>query len=233
MDTASSRHSSGATPPWLLPAVVVGMLAGALLGGFSPEAGSAVSVLGDLFLNALLMIVAPLVMLSMITGVTGMGDIRKLGSLGRHAILYYLFTTGLAVLWGILLVNVVRPGAGISHGESVPGAEYSLTGPRVTFSDGLQRMSYDNRYVVTLTDQGLTAPIEEVGSGWIQVGPWTDAEAILQSRKRPARASRSGFPSPRRSRASPKRCARPWSRSCAGCFLVTCSRRWPTTRFCH
>ena len=204
MDTASSRHSSGATPPWLLPAVVVGMLAGALLGGFSPEAGSAVSVLGDLFLNALLMIVAPLVMLSMITGVTGMGDIRKLGSLGRHTILYYLFTTGLAVLWGILLVNVVRPGAGISHGESVPGAEYSLTGPRVTFSDGLQRMSYDNRYVVTLTDQGLTAPIEEVGSGWIQVGQWTDAEGNPAEPEASGKGIEIGLPIAEKIKGKPK-----------------------------
>lgn len=176
MDTTKPPGSSGATPPWLLPSIIACMFAGALLGGLWPEAGLAIAIIGELFLNALLMIVAPLVMLSMITGVTGMGDIRKLGSLGRHTILYYLATTGLAVLLGIVLVNVVRPGVGISHGESLPAAGYSIHESRVTLTRNLQRTSYDSRYVIRLADQGLTAPVEELGADWVLVGAWVDAE---------------------------------------------------------
>ena len=68
--------------------------------------------IGDLFLKLLQMLVVPLIVSSLITGITGMGDLRTLGSLGGRAIGFYLTTSFLAIVTGVIVVNVIRPGDG-------------------------------------------------------------------------------------------------------------------------
>jgi len=68
--------------------------------------------IGDLFLRLLQMLVVPLIVSSLITGVTGMGDLRTLGSIGGRAIAFYLTTSFLAIVTGIAVVNIIRPGEG-------------------------------------------------------------------------------------------------------------------------
>ena len=68
--------------------------------------------IGDLFLRLLQMLVVPLIVSSLITGVTGMGDLRTLGSIGGRAIGFYLTTSFLAIITGIAVVNIIRPGEG-------------------------------------------------------------------------------------------------------------------------
>ena len=65
---------------------------------------------GDLFLQALKLLVIPLVVTSMITGITGLGDIRRLSKVGGWTIFYYLMTGAVAVLLGIALVQIIEPG---------------------------------------------------------------------------------------------------------------------------
>ncbi|GJL54317.1 MAG: ethanolamine utilization protein EutD [Nitrospirales bacterium] len=66
--------------------------------------------LGELFLRALFVMVVPLVMSSMIVGVSSLGDVRKLGQLGGRTILFFMTTTAIAVAIGLLLVLVIHPG---------------------------------------------------------------------------------------------------------------------------
>lgn len=94
----------------LLYAILLGILIGALLGGALPSTGLAIAFLGDLFLKALLVLVVPLVMASMIVGVAKLGDIRRLGGLGGRTLLYFVATTALAVIIGLVLVSIVEPG---------------------------------------------------------------------------------------------------------------------------
>ena len=68
---------------------------------------------GQIFLRMLTMMVVPLVMASVMSGIVGLGDIRKLGRPGGLAISYYLTTTILAVILGLIMVNVIRPGGAI------------------------------------------------------------------------------------------------------------------------
>ena len=70
---------------------------------------------GEIFLRALQMVVVPLVMASVMSGILGLGDVRKLGKPGFHAILYYMCTTVLAVVTGLIVVNLVDPGRGIDR----------------------------------------------------------------------------------------------------------------------
>jgi Na+/H+-dicarboxylate symporter len=77
---------------------------------------------GDLFLRLLQMLVVPLIVSSLVTGVTAMGDLRTLGSIGARAITFYLTTSMIAIVTGMAVVNLLRPGAGASlallEGES-------------------------------------------------------------------------------------------------------------------
>ncbi|MGH7254671.1 MAG: dicarboxylate/amino acid:cation symporter, partial [Nitrospirales bacterium] len=97
-------------PTRLLYAILVGILSGVVLGGAFPAAGFAIGFLGELFLKALLALVVPLVMASMIVGVAGLGDVRRIGRLGGRTFLYFFATTALAVLLGLVLVLIIHPG---------------------------------------------------------------------------------------------------------------------------
>jgi Na+/H+-dicarboxylate symporter len=105
--------------PWLvLGAVVAGGLSGLALReiwGF--RAGDIerwdLGLPGDLFLNALKMVVVPLIVAAIIGGVAGAGDLRKVGKLGAFTAAFYLGTTAISVAVGLVLVNAIRPGEGI------------------------------------------------------------------------------------------------------------------------
>jgi Na+/H+-dicarboxylate symporter len=97
----------------LLVAILAGIAAGVLAGWLWGAGAVAVLPLGTFFLNALKMIVIPLVVTSMISGVATLGDIRKVGRTGLYTLGYYVVTTSLAVALGLVLVNLVRPGDGI------------------------------------------------------------------------------------------------------------------------
>ncbi|MCA9450078.1 MAG: dicarboxylate/amino acid:cation symporter, partial [Candidatus Omnitrophica bacterium] len=84
-----------------------------------------VELLGHLFINALRMLVVPLIVFSMITGIANLGDIRHVGKTGRLAIVYFLITTALSVGIGILLVNVIQPGVGSELVENKEMGEYA------------------------------------------------------------------------------------------------------------
>jgi len=105
--------------------ILVGMIAGAVLGAlggyYAGEFFLEISFLGTMFLNALKMIVVPLIVSSMIVGVASLGDFRKLGRTTLKTLLYYLVTTGFSVFIGLVLVNIVSPGSGVENfGAYVP-----------------------------------------------------------------------------------------------------------------
>lgn len=89
------------------------MIAGGIFGSYVGKEIVIVKLIGELFIKALKMIIIPLVFSSMIVGITGIGDVRKLGKLGGTTFLYYMITTFIAVLIGILLVTTIQPGKGI------------------------------------------------------------------------------------------------------------------------
>ena len=66
----------------LLYGIIIAIVAGALIGGYAPDYAIHTTILGEIFLNLLKMIVVPLVVLSMIVGITNLGDIRNIGSIG-------------------------------------------------------------------------------------------------------------------------------------------------------
>jgi len=94
----------------LLLAILSGITAGIFIGGVTPDFGLSIKFLGDLFLDALFVMVVPLVISSMIVGVSSLGDVRQLGPLGTRTVLFFMITTGIAVVIGLLLVLAIHPG---------------------------------------------------------------------------------------------------------------------------
>ncbi len=109
----------------MVAGAILGVLCGYLMGDFMLQ----LRFLGTVFLNGLKMVVVPLVVASMIVGVTSLGDIRTLGQTSFKTVTFYMATTGMSVLVGILLVNIIQPGVGIDNfGAFVPDVVDSSRG---------------------------------------------------------------------------------------------------------
>ena len=98
----------------LLIFIIIGVLLGLLSGWMFGPAMNSVAWIGELFLNALKMTILPLIIAAVISGIASLGDIRKLGRIGGITLSYYTITTAVAVMIGLIAVNIIRPGEGIN-----------------------------------------------------------------------------------------------------------------------
>ena len=105
----NSRHSF-----WLLIFIIAAVVAGLFVGWYWGKAAVSVAWLGRLFLNTLSMLVIPLLVSAVISGVTSLGDVRHLGRISGVTVGYYFVTVLIAVLIGLFMVNLVQPGVGVS-----------------------------------------------------------------------------------------------------------------------
>ena len=120
-------ESGGGGENLLTGLIFLGIVLALLLAWWKPNVAASFSVGGQVFLSVLKMLVVPLVVTSVVCGVLSMGDVRKLGRPGAATLIYYLCTTAIAVVTGIILVNLFNPGAGIdgSAARATAGAEVS------------------------------------------------------------------------------------------------------------
>jgi proton glutamate symport protein len=96
--------------------ILIAFILAVILGIFVPEHSGYVRWLGDLFLRALKMIIVPLVFSSIVSGVANLGSTSSLGRLGLKTIVYYISTSVMAILTGLLLVDFIKPGVGADLG---------------------------------------------------------------------------------------------------------------------
>jgi aerobic C4-dicarboxylate transport protein len=94
---------------WVLTAIT----AGALLGHFSPGTAVNMKPLGDWFIAIVKLFIYPIIFLTISLGISGMSDLKKVGRVGGKAILYFEIVTTVALLIGILVAHVIKPGTGI------------------------------------------------------------------------------------------------------------------------
>jgi len=104
---------AGRTGNFILLGMIAGAVLGVLGGLFIGDFMLRIAFLGTIFLNALKMVVIPLVVASMIVGVTSLGDVRTLGRTGLKTLAFYFVTTSASVIVGLILVNILQPGAGV------------------------------------------------------------------------------------------------------------------------
>jgi len=94
--------------------VIVAIVIGVLLGHFFPETGAAMKPLGDGFIKLIKMIIAPIIFCTVVIGIAGMEDMKKVGKTGGLALIYFEVVSTIALIVGLTIVNIVRPGAGMN-----------------------------------------------------------------------------------------------------------------------
>lgn len=105
---SSSRHKM------LYLQVVAAVIAGIVVGYFFPGFGTSLRPLGDGFVKLIKMVIAPVIFLTVSTGIAGMADLKQTGRVAGKAMSYFLLFSTLALIIGMIVANVVRPGSGLN-----------------------------------------------------------------------------------------------------------------------
>jgi len=103
--------------------VIVAIIIGVSLGHFYPETGAAMKPLGDGFIKLIKMIIAPIIFCTIVVGIAGMEDMKKVGKTGGLAVLYFEIVSTIALIIGLIVVNVWQPGAGMNVDPSTLDAK--------------------------------------------------------------------------------------------------------------
>ncbi|WP_139492101.1 dicarboxylate/amino acid:cation symporter [Brevibacillus dissolubilis] len=93
--------------------VVIAIIIGILVGHFFPKFGTELKVLADIFIKLIKMVIPPIIFFTVVNGIAGMGDLKKVGRIGGKALLYFEIVTTISLAIGILVVNLMKPGSGI------------------------------------------------------------------------------------------------------------------------
>ena len=107
-------NQAGTSPRHLYLWVLLAIIAGGLVGHFLPETGVALKPLGDGFIALMKMLIGPIIFLTVVIGIAGVADVRKVGRVGVKAILYFEVVSTFALVIGLLVVNTLKPGAGFN-----------------------------------------------------------------------------------------------------------------------
>ena len=107
--------------------ILIALGVAVVLGYYVPGSSKYLSWMGDLFLRGLKMVIIPLILSSIISGVTRIGSGKNLGRIGLKTMTYYISTSLMAILTGLALVNMIKPGVGIHLGFSDTVSELPAT----------------------------------------------------------------------------------------------------------
>jgi len=94
--------------------VLFAILCGVLLGYFYPSVGASMKPLGDGFIKLIKMIITPIIFCTIVMGIAGMDDMKKVGKVGAKALIYFEVVSTIALIIGLTIVNVLKPGAGMN-----------------------------------------------------------------------------------------------------------------------
>ena len=119
--------------------VMVAIVCGVALGAFKPSVAEQMKPLGDGFIKLIRMMIAPVIFCTVVTGIAGIGDMKKLGRLGIKSLLYFEVVTTAALLIGLAVVTIVQPGAPIHADPSTLDtksiAQYTTSGQHLSTTD--------------------------------------------------------------------------------------------------
>jgi aerobic C4-dicarboxylate transport protein len=117
--------------------VLVAIALGVTLGVVAPSTAKAMRPLGDTFVNLVKMVIAPIVFLTIVLGIATLGDLKRVGRVGGKALLYFEIVTTFALAIGLVVVNVIKPGAGLDVSRLAGGdiSRYTSQAQHMTFVD--------------------------------------------------------------------------------------------------
>jgi len=142
---ATEAHASPAAPTrWyssLYVQVLIAIVIGVLLGHYYPEAATKFKPLGDGFIKLIKMMIAPIIFCTVVTGIAGMESMKAVGKTGALALLYFEVVSTIALIVGLVIVNVVQPGAGmnvdVSHLDAKSVETYANAAEQQSVTDFL------------------------------------------------------------------------------------------------
>ncbi len=102
--------------------VLIGLLAGVIFGFLFPNFADTGKLISDMFINMIKMIIGPIIFMTIVIGIAGAGDLKKVGRVGGKGILYFEIVTTLALILGLLVANIFKPGAGLNI-QAIPKVE--------------------------------------------------------------------------------------------------------------
>jgi aerobic C4-dicarboxylate transport protein len=124
--------------------VLLGILAGIVLGWVRPDLGVAMKPLGDAFIKLIRMVIAPIIFATVVVGIAKMGDMKEVGRIGVKALLYFEAVSTVALVIGLVVVNLARPGVGVNADSSTLDpkavASYASTAQHLTTVDFLMNI---------------------------------------------------------------------------------------------
>jgi aerobic C4-dicarboxylate transport protein len=94
--------------------VITAIVIGIVVGHFYPETGAAMKPLGDGFIKLIKMIIAPIIFCTVVVGIAGMEDMKKVGKTGGYALLYFEIVSSIALVVGLMIINFIEPGTGMN-----------------------------------------------------------------------------------------------------------------------
>lgn len=117
--------------------VLIAIVAGILVGNFFPAFAPTAKLISEIFINLIRMLVAPIIFLTVVIGIAGVGSLKKLGRVGGKALLYFEIVTTLALVIGLVVANVIRPGDGVefSTQQSETVAQYQSQAKGVNWTE--------------------------------------------------------------------------------------------------
>src|SRR5438874_8326844 len=117
IQSKTATESSSERRPWYRPSlttqILIGLVIGGVIGYLSPRWGNNLYFLRDIFLNLIKSIIAPLIFSTLVVGIAGGGDLKKVGRMGIKALVYFEIVTTIALFIGLAVVNIVKPGQGV------------------------------------------------------------------------------------------------------------------------
>ncbi|WP_277012348.1 cation:dicarboxylate symporter family transporter [Flavobacterium lindanitolerans] len=113
--------------------VLIAIISGVLVGHYLPETGTKMKVIGDTFIQIVKLFIAPIIFLTIVLGISGIGDLRKVGRIGIKALVYFEIVTTFALAIGIIAAYIIQPGKIDKSGLDIQDASKYTSNPRTEF----------------------------------------------------------------------------------------------------
>lgn len=113
--------------------VLIAILSGVLVGHYSPEIGVKMKIIGDSFIQIVKLFIAPIIFLTIVLGISGMGDLKKVGRIGIKALIYFEIVTTFALAIGIIAAYIIQPGKIDKSGLDIQDASKYTSNPKTEF----------------------------------------------------------------------------------------------------
>jgi aerobic C4-dicarboxylate transport protein len=117
--------------------VIIGIMAGVLVGFLFPDFASTAQLISETFINMIRMVIAPVIFFTIVSGIAGAGELKKAGRIGGKAILYFEIVTTMALVIGLIVANLVKPGVGVVYSNIHPDkvAQYTTQAKAMNWGD--------------------------------------------------------------------------------------------------